>query len=71
MQHLQIRLVEYVALLIEARARREPERVNSEERTKLLLEIVLLQVGARCGRNPEFLRVVSDLHIHETHEAKG
>ena len=70
MKHLQIRLVEDVTLMILSWTRSQPERVYSEERSKLLLEVVLLQIGARCGRHPQFLRVISDLDIHETEKAK-
>jgi len=68
---LEIRLVEYVTLGVDARTRSQPERVDPEERSKLLFEVVLLQVGARSGWNPQFLRVVCDLNIHETKKAKG
>ena len=70
-KHLEIRLVEHVTLGVDARARSQPEGVDPEERSKLLLEVVLLQVGARSGWNPQFLGVVCDLNIHETKEAKG
>ena len=37
--------------------RSDPPSINSEESTKLLVEIGLLDVGARKWRHPEFLRI--------------
>lgn len=47
--------------------RRQPASINPEEGAELFVEVVLLHVGDRLRRNPQLLRVVSNLHVDETY----
>lgn len=71
-EHLKVWLFENVSMLVYTVARnwREPERVDAEEGTEFVLEVLLLNVSARSRRHPELLRVRRELVIHEAQRAE-
>ena len=67
-QHFNVGLLEDVSVRVVLVGRCYEKGVYAEEISKLLIEVSLFNVRARCRRNPQFLRVALQKHNNRIRE---